>query len=94
MNTSKWSIDMSAGIAKHTSGLALTMNAGRIENIDVLPPTVKTRDLPILIEEAERAYRQHKNVTKNPPTNTFAGIQSGTLEYIPKKPVLGLRKKA
>jgi hypothetical protein len=83
MKTDKWIVDKSVGIVKHINGLMVSIEDGEVSNIEFIPASVTTKELPKLIDEALRAY-------KNNNMDTPAATQI----YTPRKPVLGLKKKA
>lgn len=83
MSTNNWSIDKRAGIVKHISGLILAFEHDELVNIKAVPGSIKTRELPRLIDDGLMAYKNHKS-------DSMAATQS----YMPKRTVLALKKKA
>lgn len=82
MKKNQWVVNKSTGIVRHSSGLTLSLERGAVVNIDVIPPSITTRDLPSLIDDGLLAYRQHKTETL-----PVAPV------HVARNPVLALKKK-
>ena len=81
MSKDDWSVNKTTGVVKHVSGLILSMKDGELMNIEYLPPSLSTRQLPILIDEALLVYNNsNNNITPQSPV------------YVPKKAILSLKK--
>lgn len=83
MSTDNWSVDKRAGIVKHVSGLTLEFEHGELVNIEAVPGSIKTHELPRLIDDGLMAYKNHKSEPV-----------PATQSYMPKRTVLALKKKA
>jgi len=78
MSIDEWSVNRHTGIVKHNSGLEVEIQGGEVENILSVPAVVSTRELPVLLRAAIKAYH-----AQNLPLKRAAR----------DRPILSLRKR-
>lgn len=80
MKNNEWLINKDANTITHiTHGIIFTIEQGELTNIENIPPTVTSKQLPLLIKEATLQYKHQKARTPK-------------LNMPPKRATLSLKK--